>query len=158
MLVISKCTTLRALPFPVPSHTGSGSVFPKKKPVILSCVTSCPAWLGWLEGQRGVSSPYCFILRLILSCLPFPQHTFSLADHFHDPFWPSGGKGFFPPYPPFPTMAKACPWHSHKMTPTCSCRNTELLVLTETSGFLFALYTLLLVNTNASVCLIPLNI
>lgn len=151
-------------------HDTAGPAFPSS--------ISCWEWIR-VSKEEASDPVLCYFLpsltwltwgpaRGIFALLLHPQahpvlSSFSTA-HFLSP-WPFSWsfltfrrKGFF-----FHHILSFPPWQKHahgihKMTPTCSCRNMKLLVLTETSGFLFALYILLLVNTNASVCLIPLNI
>lgn len=99
-LAISKCTTLRALPFPFLSHAGNGSVFAKKPPVIPSCVSFCAGTQPALADLRA-SEGY---LHLTASSSGSSCPVCLLPDRFRDPVWPSGGKVFshhFLPFPPW---------------------------------------------------------
>ena len=80
-LAISKCTTLRALPFPFLSHAGNGSVFAKKPPVIPSCVSFCTGTQPALADLRA-SEGY---LHLTASSSGSSCSVFLLPNRFHDP-------------------------------------------------------------------------
>lgn len=161
---------LLALSISVPSHAADLSMFPKKKPVSLSCVALCLGTypdFGWHGGQVLGAGVFTFILQPWSGSshpLSFFAPTHFLpptTTTFSEPSWPPGEKAVSTPSPPFPTMVKACPshpQHPHKMVPTRSFwSRKKLLVLRGTCGFLFAFHSLLLVNTSASVGLAPLN-